>query len=93
MRALRAFVLGAVAIGVLAYTLAAALAVAAQAGGRTLDVALGPLAVVAVAGERSETVTTFGPGLLVLAFVGGLVNLATARLIERRSGSSVDRVD
>ena len=43
MRGLKAFVLGAVATGVVAYALVAALAVAAQAGERTLDIALGPL--------------------------------------------------
>ena len=48
MRALKAFLLGAFALGVLAYALAAALAVTAQAGGRTIDLALGPLVVVAV---------------------------------------------
>ena len=38
MRALKAFVLGSLAFGIVGYALAAALAVAAQAGGSTLDV-------------------------------------------------------
>ena len=55
MRALKAFLLGALAIGVVAYALAAAAAVAAQAGGRTLDVALGPLRIVSVVPEGPAT--------------------------------------
>ena len=60
-------------------------AVAAQAGGRTLDVAVGPLLIVSVTMEGAARVTTFGPGLLVLALVGGVVNLVAARMIRRRS--------
>ena len=52
MRALKAFLLGAFAVGVVAYALAAALAVTAQAGGRTLDVSLGPLVLVVVGPAR-----------------------------------------
>jgi hypothetical protein len=93
MRALKAFLLGAVAVGVVAYALVAALAVTAQAGGRTLDLALGPLTLVAVMREGTTTVTTFGPGLAVLALAGGLANVAAAELMRRRSGRSGDRVD
>ena len=93
MRALRAFLLGAFAVGVVAYALVAGLAVTAQAGGRALDLALGPLTLVSVTQEGTATVTTFGPGLVVLALVGGLVNLAAAQLTRHRSGRSSDRVD
>ncbi len=87
MRALiRAFLLGALAIGLVAYALAAAAAVTAQAGGRTLEIALGQLRMVSVVEEGSATVTTFGSGILVVALVGGLVNLAGAAAIRRRSG-------
>jgi hypothetical protein len=90
---LRAFVLGTIAVGVVAYAVVAALAVAAQAGGRALELALGPLAVVSVTQGEAATVTTFGPGLVVLALVGGLANLALAWLLRRRSGPAGDRVD
>ena len=86
MRGLRAFALGAIAVGVLAYAGAAALAVGAQAAGRSLIVGLGPLVVVSVEREASDAITTFGPGLLVVAVLGGCVNLAAARLIGRRAG-------
>ena len=84
MRALRAFLLGALAVGVLAYAVSAALAVTAQAGGRTIDLALGPLTLVAVSREGAETVTTFGVGLVLLALAGGLANLAAAHVVRRR---------
>lgn len=93
MRALKAFVLGAISVGILAYALVAALAVAAQAGGRTLDIALGPLTFVSVVDEGRATETTFGVGLVVLASVGGLANLAAAHLMRHRARRADDRVD
>lgn len=93
MRALKAFVLGAVAVGVVAYALTAALAVAAQAGGRSLEIGLGPVAVVSVTRRGAETVTTFGPGLVALALAGGLANLAAAQLLPQRSRRPGDRVE
>ena len=86
MRGLRAFALGAIAAGVLAYAGAAALAVGAQAAGRSLIVGLGPLVVVSVERQASDAITTFGPGLLVVAVLGGCVNLVAARLLGRRAG-------
>ena len=44
MWALKAFVLGSLAFAVVGYAAAAALAVAAQAGGTTIDVGVGPAA-------------------------------------------------
>ena len=70
MRDLKAFALGAIAAGVLAYAGAAALAVAAQAAGRSL-VAVGPLVVVSVEREASAAITTFGVGLVVIAVSAG----------------------
>jgi hypothetical protein len=90
---LKAFVLGTVAIGVVAYAVAAALAVTAQVGGRALELALGPLAVVSVTHGGAGTVTTFGPGLVALALAGGVANLGLARLMWQRSGPPGDRVD
>jgi hypothetical protein len=93
MRSLKAFVLGLVAVGILAYTVAAAAAVTAQAGGRALSVTVGPLVFVSVSGGSAAAVTTFGPGLAVLALVGGLVNLTAARLLRRRIRPGGDHVD
>ncbi len=93
MWGLKAFVLGTVAIGVVAYAVAAALAVTAQTGGRALELALGPLVVVSVTHEEGAAATTFGPGLVVVALVGGLANLALARMLRQRSGPPGDRVD
>ena len=93
MRALKAFLLGAFAVGALAYALLTTLALTAQAGGHTLDVALGPLVFVAVGEESDAIVTTFGPGVVVLALVGGLANLAAAGLVRHRAGRRGDRVD
>lgn len=93
MRGLKAFLLGAAAAGVVAYSLVAALAVTAQAGERTLELALGRLTIVSVVREGPTTVTTFGPGLVILALMGGFVNLAVALLMRRRSGRRGDRVD
>ncbi len=93
MRALKAFVFGALALGIVGYALAAALAVAAQADGSTLVVGVGPLVFVSVAAEGATKVTTFGPGILVIALVGGLANLGGARLLRHRAGGSDDRVD
>ena len=66
---------------------------AAQAGGTTVDVGVGPLLVVSVTLEGAARVTTFGPGILVLALVGGVANVAAAQLIRRRAGRRADRVD
>jgi hypothetical protein len=93
MRALKAFLLGATAVGALAYALVATLALAAQADARSLDLALGPLRLVSVGEERGATITTFGPGVIALAVVGGLVNLVAARVLRRGSGGGADRVD
>lgn len=93
MRDLKAFLLGALALGILAYGGAAAAAVAAQAAGRSLSLGMGPLVVVSVGIEKSTAVTTFGSGLLVIAIAGGLANLAAARLIRRRAEGRRHGVD
>ena len=84
MRNLKAFLLGAVAIGVVAYALAAAVAISAQAGGRTLHLGVGPLLIVSVTHEAAAAVTTFGPGIAGLALAGGLLNLAAAQFLRHR---------
>lgn len=80
----RAFALGAVAAGLLGYAVAAAVAVIAQSGGRTVDVHVGPLVVVAIERAGATTATTFGSGLLAVALLGGVVNALAAAVLARR---------
>jgi hypothetical protein len=93
MWALRAFALGTLALGIVGYAVAAAFAVAAQAGDTTIDVGIGPLLFVSVKLDEATTATTFGPGIFALALLGGVANLAAARLIRHRAGGGADRVD
>ena len=48
---------------------------------------------VSVARVGSTSVTTFGTGLVVVACVGGVANLAAALLMARRSDRRGDGVD
>ena len=64
-----------------------------QAGGRTLDISLGPLVLVVVARHGPETAMTFGAGLVALAVAGGLANVAAAAAVSRRADGMSDRVD
>lgn len=93
MRSLKAFLLGSLAAGVVAYALAAAVAVMAQTAARTLEIAIGPVRLVSVAEEGNAVVTTFGPGIVIAALAGGTVNLAAARILQRRAEREADRVD
>lgn len=85
MRTVRALALGTAAAGVLAYALAAAVAIVAQAGRDELNVHVGPLVLVAVERSSGVAATTFGTGLLVLALLGGVLNAILAALLGRRS--------
>ena len=69
----------------LAYAVAAAAALVVQAGGGVLDIHVGPLVLVAVERSGATTSTLFGPGLLAVAALGGLVNVAAAALLARRA--------
>ncbi len=93
MRDLKAFFLGAVTVGILAYAAAASLAVATQAAGGSLRLGVGPIIVVSVEREISAASTTFGSGLLLLALVGGLLNLAAARIVRRKAEGRSRDVD
>ncbi len=87
MRILRALVLGLVATGILAYTIATAAAIIVASSGATIDVRFGPLVVLAVEElDDGGAVTTMGPGLLLVALVGGAVNAGGALVIARRAG-------
>jgi hypothetical protein len=85
VRPLRAFVLGFVGVGLLAYVAAAALALSAEVGGRSLDLGLGPLSLVVVERSGSSTSLTFGAGLVVIALVGGVANAVAAAVLARRA--------
>jgi hypothetical protein len=80
---LRALALGAVASGVVAYTLATAVAVAVASGGSTIEIAVGPVVVLAVERADGDAVTTLGPGLAVIALAGGILNAAAAVVVSR----------
>lgn len=88
MRALKAFALGLAAFGALGYTAAATvafLAVGGEVGPHR--VGIGPLLLVSVervASGASET--TFGPGLLAVALLGGALNAVGAVALGRRRG-------
>lgn len=88
MRTVRALALGAAAAGVLAYAMAAGVAIVAQAGRRELNVHVGPLVLVVVDRANGVTTTTFGTGLLALALLGGAVNAILAALLVRRARAS-----
>jgi hypothetical protein len=82
--ALRALALGAVASGVLAYTAARAIAIAAASGGSTIGIAIGPIVVLEVDQVDGNAITTLGPGLVVVALCGGVLNAVAAIVISRR---------
>jgi hypothetical protein len=80
-----AFALGVAAVGALALVSALVLAALADAGGRdALRVGLGPLVLVEFERGPRGTATTFGPALLVLPLLGGLLNAAGAAILRRR---------
>lgn len=85
--AVRALVIGTVAVAVLAYVVAAGVAVAADSVGTTFRAALGPVLLVAVERDGAASVTTLGPGLTVIALAGGLANLVAALVLEARSST------
>ena len=61
-----------------------ALAVVATGGG--VDIAVGPLAALAVERGEDGTALTFGPLLIVMPAVVGGANAAAAWLVTRRRG-------
>lgn len=84
MRPLRAFAFGCGAGAVLAYATAATVGLAVAAADAELHVAIGPATLLAVDSGADGTAATFGPGLLVLAIVAGLVNAGVAAVLSRR---------
>jgi hypothetical protein len=85
MRAVKAFLLGAVAFGAVTYVFVAALALVVAAGGSTVHLGLGPFVLVDVEHDAGSTTTVVvGSGLLAVALVGGTVNLLAAHVLRRR---------
>ncbi len=86
MRSMRALALGAVATGILAYSVATVLAITVASTGSAIDVEIGPLAVLVVEqlGATGGSATTLGPGLLLVALAGGVVNAVAALVLARR---------
>ena len=93
MRALKAFVLGSLAIASSGMPSPLRSRWRRRRAAPPCDVGVGPLPVVSVTVDGATRVTTFGPGILVIALAGGLANVAAAELIRRRAGRQSDRVD
>jgi hypothetical protein len=88
MRSVRALALGAVATGVVAYSVVTVLAISVASSGSAIDLGIGPVVVLEVEQLRAEggAVTTLGPGLLLVALAGGVANAAAALAIGWRTG-------
>ena len=81
---MRAFAFGSVAGAVVVYATAVTVGLAVAAADAELHIAIGPATLLAVESGRDGSAATFGPGLLVLAIVAGLVNAAVAAVLSRR---------
>jgi hypothetical protein len=80
-----AFAFGAAAMGVIAVVLVLVVATLADAGGQEqLRLALGPLTLLEFERNAEASSTTFGPGLLALPLLGGILNAAGAALLRNR---------
>lgn len=92
MSVLRAGALGALAVGVLAYGVVTVFSVVAMRSGGGFDVRLGPIVIAAVERSGESTTTVYGPGLLLMALAGGLLNGAAARILVRRRRARLEDV-
>ncbi len=80
-----AFAFGAAAVGVFAVVLVLVVATLAEASGLDqLQLALGPVVLLAFERSAESSSTTFGPGLIVLPFLGGILNAAGAAMLRNR---------
>jgi hypothetical protein len=80
-----AFLLGAVAAGIVAGVAVVVVVIVADAAGwDSFRAAIGPLELVAFERRRMETQSTFGPGLGLIAFAGGALNASAAGVLRRR---------
>ncbi len=79
------FLLGAAAIAALAFGAALVLVVLADASGRnTLSVGLGGIELLSFERRRAGSETSFGPALLVLPLLGGLLNGLAGAVLHAR---------
>lgn len=92
MSIVRAVVLGVVATGVLAYVLAGAVALVIAGSGGDLRLATGPLLWLEVDQAPGGAAVTLGPGLVLLALLGGAINGLAGLLVGRRTGHDGNRV-
>jgi len=82
-----AFVLGTLAVGVVASIGGLALGIAAQAGGwSSFRAGIGPLVLVSYERTAAASATSFGAGLPLLALAGGVLNAIGAGVLSRRGG-------
>lgn len=84
MRAVRAFLFGALVTALVVWAGLTTIALSAQSAGREIDIGIGPLVLLHVVRGPDGTETTFGVALLVVTVVGGLVNALAAALLARR---------
>jgi hypothetical protein len=83
--AVTAFFLGAAAVGALAFGAALVVLVLADASGRNaLRVALAGIEVLSFERRTRGSTTTFGSGLVLLSFLGGLANALAATVLHSR---------
>mgnify|MGYP001559433834 CR=1 FL=1 len=86
-----AFLLGTLAFAIIILAAAFAFVIAADAGGwASTDVSVGPVVFVIFERSADMTSTTFGPGIMLAALLGGAVNAVAARLLRLR-GSRLKR--
>jgi hypothetical protein len=84
-----AFLLGAAAVGALAFGAALVVVVLAEASGRdALRVALAGVEVLSFERRSGGSTTTFGSGLVLLPFLGGLANALAATVLHARGRSA-----
>ena len=80
-----AFFLGAAGVGAFAFGVALVLAVLADASGRdALRVGVGGVELLTVERGRDSSATTFGPALVLIPLLGGLLNAFAAALLHAR---------
>lgn len=87
MTVLRAFGVGVLAGGAVAFVLAAALALAASSAAVSFRAGIGPLLIVAAERQGADVTTTLGSGLVAVAVAAGIANAAVALAIGFRARS------
>ncbi|MFN8221675.1 MAG: hypothetical protein U0R50_00340 [Gaiellales bacterium] len=85
MSIVKALLMGTVASAIVGYVFAAAVALAVAAQGGELHLAFGPLVLLGVEHQEDGTAVALGPGLLVVAVAGGVVNGAAGLALRRRA--------